>query len=725
VTEFEHVRERVTPISLLARGSAAILLAVLVSVFYRIIDVVGDPGALFVLVTVALVAGTLMARVLRPQTALLIGGLLFAAGLVWYLFNLPQGFLLQTFVQMGESLVSLLTGLSVLRITNVGLWVLAVAPAPVFLTWYLAMRGRYAGAVTVSGLSLSFFVLTGDVETPIALIGAVAAAAAVGFGEVHRHDGTVADAEVVAVVLAAMVLATMAMPAVPGASFGSLADSSGPSTTVEASLVDADDSIQVLGSIDLSPTVRYDVRSTHSAYWRVGAYDRYTGDGWVRTGNLRDSVHRLRSPPGQTEVIDQRFRARSTIDTMPAAWRPVTVRGEAADRTQVTTLGGLQPIQPLEPGATYAIRSERPTATPRILRSTGREYPSWITDRYLQMPASTPDRVRKRTAQITGNTSNPYLAAARIEQWLERNREYSLSVERPKGNVADGFLFDMQAGYCTYYATTMVTMLRTQGVPARFVVGYTPGERVAEDRWVVRGLDSHAWVEVYFADVGWVRFDPTPAGPRQTTERARLQEARRDGRGNVDTSMTGGQEWTPTPAPGSDDPGRSRTTTVTTTVAPTNADGDGAQTVTSSETESGGAFQWVAVPDLPSRDQLALWLIVGAGVAASARRSGLVDRLARAYRIRHQRRRDPQTDVERAVRRLELVLERRHRPRRTGESRMQYFDALDADDRVRRVGRIYERARYGGEVTRADADESVSVTDEYVRETVGLGGRPE
>jgi hypothetical protein len=92
----------------------------------------------------------------------------------------------------------------------------------------------------------------------------------------------------------------------------------------------------------------------------------------------------------------------------------------------------------------------------------------------------------------------------------------------------------MERGYCTYFATTMVAMLRSQGVPARFAVGYTPGEQVGEDRWLARGLDSHAWVEVYFSDVGWVRFDPTPAEPRREAERRQLNDG--DGDASPDRS---------------------------------------------------------------------------------------------------------------------------------------------------------------------------------------------
>jgi len=98
----------------------------------------------------------------------------------------------------------------------------------------------------------------------------------------------------------------------------------------------------------------------------------------------------------------------------------------------------------------------------------------------------------------------------------------------------------MDAGYCTYYATTMVTMLRSQDVPARFVTGYTDGERVDEDRQVVRGLNAHAWVEVYFPEYGWVQFDPTPGGPREAVREQNLQQARDNEETAVDTTETGG-----------------------------------------------------------------------------------------------------------------------------------------------------------------------------------------
>jgi len=89
--------------------------------------------------------------------------------------------------------------------------------------------------------------------------------------------------------------------------------------------------------------------------------------------------------------------------------------------------------------------------------------------------------------------------------------------------MADTFIFEMEEGYCEYFATAMTTMLRTQGIPARYTVGYTTGQKVDDTTYEVRGMNAHAWVEVYFPDVGWVRFDPTPGGSRLEAQQEVLE----------------------------------------------------------------------------------------------------------------------------------------------------------------------------------------------------------
>ena len=78
------------------------------------------------------------------------------------------------------------------------------------------------------------------------------------------------------------------------------------------------------------------------------------------------------------------------------------------------------------------------------------------------------------------------------------------------------FLFNVRAGHCEYFSTAMVVMLRTQGIAARVVNGFLPGEyNEAAGAYTVRQSDAHSWVEVYFPETNsWVTFDPTPAAGR-------------------------------------------------------------------------------------------------------------------------------------------------------------------------------------------------------------------
>jgi len=711
----------------LALLSAGALIFSFLSVLYGIVDVAGDPITLLALAAVALVAATLLSRVLRVVFAIGIALFALAIGMSLYVTSLPYD---PQVAAILDSNLRLLTGQSLLQIEQAAVWGLSVAPGPVFATWYLALRRWYVGAAAVGGLTLGYFVLTGDAGVTVTLLGVIAATGLVGFGDLAGSD-TVSGADAgvdqvrrtLLMELGGIVVVAQTVDVVPsgGGSPFSLGSGGGGGggSTLEASLINADGQFDVAGDIELSPEVRFTVTSTESRYWRIGSYDRYTGDGWVRTGGVGPYGGRLRGPPGPTREVIQEYRVESSLNVMPAAWRPVEVGSDVADRTRVTEPGGLEPAETFEAGDTYRVRSAVVQASPEDLATAGTDYPEDVRERYTQLPSSTPERVAERTDRLTARAENPYETALAIEQWLENNREYSLDVDKPDGDIADAFLFEMERGYCTYYATTMVTMLRTQGIPARLVVGYTPGQQIDDNRWVARGLDSHAWLEAYFPEIGWIRFDPTPAAPRQDAEQSRLDDARLEGRDDVDTNETLGASETPTVVD-TPDPTNSSATNNTTN-ATTNATAQtrapfGEQNGAAGDGGDGDGF---GLPEIPSREQLALGAVVMAGAVAGLRQTGLDRRLSWWVRFRRGRRAEPAEDIERAFGRLEFLLERRHRERREAETVREYLDAIGADRPARRVAAIRERARYSGTATEEMADEAF----ELVRELRNDGDR--
>jgi len=254
-------------------------------------------------------------------------------------------------------------------------------------------------------------------------------------------------------------------------------------------------------------------------YWRTAAYSAYTGDGWEQR-----PVTRIGSP----RALDDRHTdwhsvtLRQPASSLPAPWRPVDLQysqgADAQDRTtfELTGTSGIEAEPPLAAGETYEVRSRDQVDDPELLREirvSGSVAPTVYT------AADTTSRVGQLTDRVVGDADNRYDAANAIEAYLEREKTYSLRDAPETGDrAADEFLFDHEVGYCENFATAMTVMLRTQDVPARYVAGYTSGERVGDDQYLVRGADAHAWVEVYFEDYGWVRFDPTPSAPRQEAD---------------------------------------------------------------------------------------------------------------------------------------------------------------------------------------------------------------
>jgi hypothetical protein len=709
-----------------------------VSVLNDIARVAGGSDLLIPLVVATGLAGAVLARYIGPRIAGVVGIVLGILGYWYYLSVTPVGIELVIARADGVLLdgLALLTGLPIIRLIRADVWALAFVPGPVFVSWYLAVRRRYVAGVAVGGIALAFLVLSGDAGAEVTLAGVLGGVAAVGFGELDRRNGSLLQADVLVVLVALIMVTSVGASVVAGSGANPIDPTSsgiaGGTATVEGSLIGSSDRVQLGGSISLSPEVRFTVRAEEGRYWRTGSYDRYTGDGWVRTGREREYDGPLAQPPGPRTEVFQNYTAESRVATMPAAAEPVRVVGDATENTMVTEQGTLQAKSTFIEGDQYHVYSSAPDANPSMLKSAGTDYPEEIEEGYTQLPADTPDRVERRTSRVTESADNPYESAVLIERYLERNKQYSLEVERPDGTMADSFLFEMDAGYCTYFATTMVTMLRSQGIPARLAVGYTSGQQVGENEWVVRGLDSHAWVEVYFPGYGWIQFDPTPGGPRQSTELETIRDAREDGGGGaVDTdesedaplttttvSQTGGPENDtngtsgvfpgPNAVPGFEEEGGPNGTGGNVTI-------NGSGTTGS---EGGG------LPGIPSPRDTAVGGAVLFAVAAGAHRFGLTDRAYEGVRIRwHGDPGSPEADAERAFERLELLLARRYRERRTGETPREYVDALAVsglDKRARTVFETYERAKYAGSVDRERADEAVALVDEFVAESTPL-----
>ncbi|WP_267642095.1 transglutaminase domain-containing protein [Haloarchaeobius amylolyticus] len=723
---------------LFALGGLAVLTATWVTVLYKLTQVVGGSFALLFAVTLSIALAAVLSRVISEQVAGVLAATLLVGSYLFYILSTPNG--LQILVQAWDKIIAdtiaLLTGLTILRLKAANLWILGFAPAPVFFSWFLAFRRRYVWSAVVGGLAFLVLILTGDAATYLGnqgwllrgmlFGGTLGGIAMVGFGELERRGGSIMQADVLVVLFTLMLIASAIQ--LPFAGSALRLYDTGP-TTVEGSLTEAPGETTIMGSIELSPEVRFTAQMDDPQYMRVGAYDRFTGGKWIRTGQSQPYSGSLDGPPGETERMSQLVTIKSNLNVMPAANQPVRVDGQVRDFTQVTELGSLRSSVRFQPNDTYRVISEVPTAGPSTLRTAGTDYPDEITSRYLA-DSSQPDfsnEFEQRTQEIVAEAGaeNPYEQAVAIERWLEANKEYSLEVDRPRGNIAENFVLDMDRGYCVYYATAMTMMLRAQDIPARYVVGYTPGQQVDENEWVMRGLNSHAWVEVYFPDVGWVKFDPTPAGPREDAEYERVSDARSSGEPNVDTGDSADEPLTTTPEPtettnGSVNGSNETRSFRTPNLGQTTPRGDGQfnGTFATPTTGGGGGGGFDGFSD-SQRRMLAFGFVAMVGLAASAHRAGVTGAVQREAKMRWQgARRDPETDVVRAVERLELLLERRYRPRRTKESPRRYISNLSVsglDARAERVGELHEKAVYGPGVSREEADEAVELVDELVR----------
>lgn len=281
------------------------------------------------------------------------------------------------------------------------------------------------------------------------------------------------------------------------------------------------------GERKVENTPIFTVRTLAGRYWRAVAFDTYDGRQWLNTidketpfdadANLPVPSWQMRTMITQTitllaptgNVIFGTQDIRRVNVPINALAQSSPADSAIAPQAQEITYARAQST--LDGGDSYTVVSEITKVTKRAMEGAGTDYPQIITDKYLQLPENFSERVAATAISVTVGAETPYDKAKAVETYL-RTFKYNdaIPAPAPDQDPIEYFLYDVKEGYCDYYATAMVLMLRKLGIPSRAVSGYAEGIFDEESGvYFVTDKDAHTWVEVFFPTLGWVEFEPT------------------------------------------------------------------------------------------------------------------------------------------------------------------------------------------------------------------------
>ena len=270
------------------------------------------------------------------------------------------------------------------------------------------------------------------------------------------------------------------------------------------------------------------VSASRPVYLRTATYDRYNGRGFERTESTRrpvapgDPLFTVPSPERPTEVeafeleriaiqMHQTLGRNLFTTGVPLSiYAPILIHEPAGQ----PVLGGIEAANPIGPGEGYQVDVALSQVTAAQLALAGEDYPPVVRDLYLDT-IGTSEATAELARQVTAGATNPYERAEALADFLHTDERFTYATTAPAPppdrDLVDFFLFDEngRTGYCQYYASAMVVMARSVGLPARVAVGFAPGERQEDDTFLVREANAHAWAEVYFPGYGWQIFEAT------------------------------------------------------------------------------------------------------------------------------------------------------------------------------------------------------------------------
>lgn len=278
----------------------------------------------------------------------------------------------------------------------------------------------------------------------------------------------------------------------------------------------------------LEPKTVMRVRSQAPGFWRVLAFDRYTGRGWELSRS--EELTTLKRPNwnyrffvpirrfgAKTKQVIQTYSILAPLPNLiPALTYPKEIYFPTAE-VAVDLESSLRSPLPLADGLTYTVVSQVPLRDRTVLRDTPQDYTAIIKKYYLPIPAEIATPVKQRTEELLATSPKPLISPYEKALFLAQalKQRYTLLEETPvlaeDEDLVSAFLFENQGGYRDQFSTVLTVMLRSIGIPARLVTGFDTGSfNPLTGFYLVQNTDAYALTEVFFPNHGWFTFDPIP-----------------------------------------------------------------------------------------------------------------------------------------------------------------------------------------------------------------------
>jgi transglutaminase-like putative cysteine protease len=262
-------------------------------------------------------------------------------------------------------------------------------------------------------------------------------------------------------------------------------------------------------------------RDGSNVYLRMATLDKFDGTDWARSDTRVERLDRLPQPAGlATEIQRQTVQTQiTTTKNVESSFLPVPYPLTNIDISEGSWRVDVNTQNILSARSTRQIQDKRYAVTSLAIAPTAQQLadaagsPDASFARYLTYPNSLPQRVKDLANEATKDAKTPYDKALRLQDWLRNSGGFQYDTSQ-RGTSSDAILrfLTVRKGYCEQFASTMAVMARYLGIPARVNVGFTAGQKQPDGTYLVSSHDAHAWPELYFKSIGWVRFEPTPIG---------------------------------------------------------------------------------------------------------------------------------------------------------------------------------------------------------------------